>query len=361
LKITIIGTAGIPAKYGGFETLVEHLTLKLKNKHDLTVCCSSKIYPRREKTLNNAKLVYLPLNANGSQSVIYDIFSMLYALFTKSDAMLILGVSGCIFLPFLRLFFRKTIVINIDGLEWKREKWGKFQKLFLKYSEACAVKHATYVIGDNKKITEYIQSEYHKNSCLIPYGGDHGFSESLSDETYAKHPFLSNSYAFKVCRIEPENNISMILEAFANCDKTLVIVGNWANSSYGKKLRAKYETNSNIFLLDPIYNQSELNQLRSNCSIYIHGHSAGGTNPSLVEAMYLGLPVLAYKCSYNIETTQNKALYFSNSVELTQVLENFTEQQKNTNANAMKEIAHNLYRWEIVANKYNDLFCAKES
>ena len=133
-KIAIIGTVGIPAKYGGFETLTEHLTKELGRSYVMTVYCSSKAYKNKLKSYHNAQLKYINLNANGVQSIPYDIISVFKSL-RNSDALLILGVSGCIVLPFVKLISKKKIIINIDGLEWRREKWGKFIKWFLKYSE----------------------------------------------------------------------------------------------------------------------------------------------------------------------------------------------------------------------------------
>ncbi len=171
-KIAIIGTVGVPAIYGGFETLAEYLTKYLGKKYELTVYCSSKSYSNKIIEYNNARLVYLPLNANGVQSIPYDILSILKAL-RYADTLLILGVSGCISLPFVKLISRKKIVVNIDGLEWKREKWNKFAKWFLKFSEKLAVKYADAVITDNKVIQNYVLSEYGVKSTLIAYGADH--------------------------------------------------------------------------------------------------------------------------------------------------------------------------------------------
>ena len=131
-KISIIGTVGIPAKYGGFETLTEYLTKNLHKDYDMTVYCSSKSYEEKIDTHNGAKLKYINLNANGVQSIPYDIISIFSSL-KFADTLLILGVSGCIILPFIRLFSKKRIIVNIDGLEWKREKWGKGAKWFLKF------------------------------------------------------------------------------------------------------------------------------------------------------------------------------------------------------------------------------------
>ena len=139
LKIAIIGTAGLPAKYGGFETLAEYLTKELNQRHLFMVYCSSNMYSRKLSQYNGSNLKYIPLNANGAQSILYDIVSMIHALFF-ADVILILGVSGCIFLPVLRLLFRKKIIVNIDGLEWQRDKWSRFGKSFLNYrSNGCTV------------------------------------------------------------------------------------------------------------------------------------------------------------------------------------------------------------------------------
>jgi glycosyltransferase involved in cell wall biosynthesis len=158
-----------------------------------------------------------------------------------------------------------------------------------------------------------------------------------------------------VCRIEPENNIHVILEALSKTQMPLIMVGNWNNSSYGIELREKYSGFQNLSLLDPIYDSQKLNVLRSNCEVYIHGHSAGGTNPSLVEAMYLKLPILAFDVSYNRETTENKCLYFSCESELKNCIESLTPEINLKVADQMKEIANRRYTWNQVAKKYNQL------
>lgn len=355
-KISIIGTVGIPAKYGGFETLTEYLTKNLHDSYELTVFCSGKNYSEKLESYNGAKLEYVALHANGVQSIPYDIISIFQSL-RFADTLLILGVSGCIVLPFVRLFSKKHIVVNIDGLEWKRDKWGKGAKWFLKFSEKLAVKYADVVVSDNKVIKEYVRSEYGVQSELIAYGADHVTKEILSDELKVKYPFLGSRYAFKVCRIEPENNIHLILEAFGEYKKLyVVIIGNWSNSEYGRELKEKYSNFENIFLLDPIYEQNSLNQIRSNCYIYMHGHSAGGTNPSLVEAMYLGLPIMAYGVQYNRETTEDKALYFDDKDGLTKLLENIDEKQLQIVAHDMFAVAKENYVWEKISEQYAELF-----
>ena len=355
-KIAIIGTVGLPAKYGGFETLTEYLTKLLSGKFDITVYCSAKFYQKKLKSHNGARLKYVPLNANGVQSILYDIVSIVSAL-CFAETILILGVSGCIILPFIRIFTKKSIIVNIDGLEWKRAKWGKAAKWFLKYSERVAVKYSDIIIADNKVIQEYVLAEYGKKAKLIAYGADHTCKEALSMEVLNQFPFLSEKYAFKVCRIEPENNVHLILEAFSEyAGLNILVVGNWNNSNYGKQLKLEFDSFENIYLLEPIYNQNILNQLRSNCFLYIHGHSAGGTNPSLVEAMWLGLPIIAYDINYNIETTENKGRYFSNKIDLINQLKSLNKTEISIMGEEMKNIAKERYTWSRISEKYARLF-----
>lgn len=350
--IAIIGTVGVPACYGGFESLVENLLDFTPNNVEYTVFCTSKKYKDRLKTYKGANLIYLDLNANGKSSIIYDYKSMKMSL--NADIMLILGVSGCIFLPLIRRMFKGRIITNIDGLEWKRDKWNILAKYLLHHSEKMAVKYSDIVIGDNKGITDYVSETYNKKSVLIAYGGDH-VSMVNDDSLYEKYPFCKENYAITVCRIEPENNIHIILEAFCKTDRLLIIVGNWNKSEYGIKQKMKYSSSKNIHLLEPIYESHTINWLRSHASLYIHGHSAGGTNPSLVEAMNLGLPIFAFDCVYNRATTQDSCLYWKTYSALETLLRtDFSD--LHLMAKKMKEISSREYAWKKIAGQYNNLY-----
>ena len=354
-KIYIIGTVGVPACYGGFESLVENMLDYIPTDVEYTVFCTSKKYDNKLETYKNAKLIYLDRDANGKDSILYDYESMKIAIKNKADIMLILGVSGCMFLPFIRRKFKGKIITNIDGLEWKRDKWNFFAKWLLHYSEKQAVKFSDIIIGDNKGITDYVKEAYNKDSVLIAYGGDH-VSRIEDDSLYEKYPFCKNPYSVTVCRIEPENNIHKILEAFSKMpDEQLVMVGNWKNGEYGIELKEKYSSYSNIHLLDPIYESHTINWIRSNASIYIHGHSAGGTNPSLVEAMNFGLPVIAFDCIYNRATTEESCLYWKESNDIIEII-NSQKSNFSIISKKMKEIGSKEYAWKNIAEKYNSLY-----
>lgn len=351
-KVAIIGTVGIPANYGGFETLAEYLTQNLSEDFDITVFCSSKNYPEKRKQHNGARLVYLPINANGVQSIVYDFLSILYSIFF-ADILLIFGVSGCVLLPFVKVLSSKKVIVNIDGMEWKRAKWSKIAKSFLKYSEQFAVKYADQVVTDNAVIKKYVKDEYAKESTVISYGGDQTQKLPLTEEVRQEYGLPRGEYAFTVCRIEPENNIHMILEAFVQVDLPLVLVGNWENSAYGRELKQRYRAETDLFLLDPVYDQRKLDQLRSNSCVYIHGHSAGGTNPSLVEAMCLALPIIAYDVDYNRETTNGKAYYFASVEDLVVALEQSDE--FSLVGEQMEHVGLERYSWQKISAQYKGL------
>ena len=167
----------------------------------------------------------------------------------------------------------------------------------------------------------------------------------------------NQDYAFGVCRIEPENNIHLILESFEEKNSLpLIMVGNWAHGKYGINLKQRYSSCENICLLDPIYEQDKLNCLRQNCLVYLHGHSCGGTNPSLVEAMYLGLSIIAFDVSFNRETTNNQAFYFKTVEDLREITNKTDRDIFKKNGAIMQEIAKKRYTWSRIANLYAELF-----
>lgn len=354
-RVAIVGIQGVPAKYGGFETLVENIIGNNSSPQiHYTVFCSAKDYSIRVKSYKGVSLKYVPLfHANGAQSTPYDILSMMKCI-RGYDAVLVLGVSGCIFLPLFRLLYRNRLIVNIDGLEHRRTKWGKLAKWFLRTSEAMAVRFADVTIADNKGIQDYVWQTYHKKATLIAYGGDHVEREVSPNKIqdilnrYGVHP---NQYAISVCRIEPENNSHLICEAFASSGKQLIFIGNWNRSDYSRTLKAKYDKFDNIHLVDSVYDLDELYALRSQCRWYIHGHSAGGTNPSLVEAMFFAKPILAFDVVYNRETTENQAYYFQTVEQLKDLLT-----LPVTTGYVMKEIALRRYTWKHIAARYEALY-----
>lgn len=353
-QVAIIGIQGVPANYGGFESLVENIIGEnCAQGIWYTIYCSSTDMTTRLKEYKGCRLKYVGLHANGVSSIPYDIVSMMRSL-RGYDTILVLGTSGCIFLPILKLMCKSKLVVNIDGLEHRREKWGKMARRFLRFSEACAVRTADVVIADNKGIQDYVTETYHRSSELIAYGGDHVKRNISTEEQQAileQYGLQGKEYAITVCRIEPENNCHLTLMAFAKTGKNLVFIGNWRHSIYGQNLRRAYGNFGNIKLLDAIYDLNKLFTLRSHAAWYIHGHSAGGTNPSLVEAMFFGCPIVAFDVVYNRETTHNQAYYFSTAEELAEIL-----QRKGLDGSVLRRIAEENYTWRHIARQYEKLY-----
>lgn len=359
-KISIIGTVGIPANYGGFETLVEQLVLhKPDEDTQIQVVCSKKNYRFINWVFKGARLRYINLKANGFQSIVYDIISLV-KVSRESDVILILGTSGCIFLPLYRLFNKnKKLIINIDGLEHRRDKWNKYVRIFLKFSEKLALRYGNFIISDNKGIYDYVLNEYGVPSVVIAYGGDHAIRETIplenQFEILKKFNVEQKDYSLAICRIEPENNVHKILESFSqNPQKKILFIGNWNNSSYGRDLKEQFSIYPNIIIHDAVYDLSELNVIRGNCKYYIHGHSAGGTNPSLVEAMFFKIPIIAFDVNYNRFTLNNHARFFKSAEDLTSIL-NSIDNQAEMDAIKAFEYARQEYTWKNIAQKYFNL------
>lgn len=354
-RVAIVGTQGVPAQYGGFETLVENIIGDHRSGEvEYTVFCSAKDYETQRATYKGTTLKYIPLfHANGIQSTPYDCLSMLRCI-TGYDTVVVLGVSGGLFLPIFRLLYHKQLIVNIDGREYTRAKWGRFAKWFLKTSEAMAVRSADVVIADNKEIQRYVLETYHKRAELIAYGGDHVLrtvSEERQTQILQDLQVERKAYAVSICRIEPENNCHITLEAYAQSHQPLVFIGNWNWSKYGQELKERYGNSPNIHIVDSVYDLDVLYTLRKHARVYIHGHSAGGTNPSLVEAMFFGCPILAYDVVYNRETTYNQAYYYTNSTDLIRL-----SQSSHLDGTRMQELAQQHYLWKTIVKQYEALF-----
>tara|TARA_B100001093_G_scaffold336487_1_gene321351 strand:- start:18749 stop:19849 length:1101 start_codon:yes stop_codon:yes gene_type:complete len=354
-KIAIIGIVGVPANYGGYETLVENLIDHIDyTKYEITIYCSTQSYKNQKKlkAYKNCKLAYIPIKANGIWGFFYDNVSLLDSIIKKVDVVLALGAASSFSYFFLKPFLNLKYIVNLDGQDNKREKFNTKTKKLLSVVRKLAIKTADKVIADNDAVLADLSTKIRNKSTLIEYGGDQVFKyeniEKLNELNLKK-----DNYFFKVCRIEPENNIHLILKAFKNTSKTFVCVGNWNNSAYGKNLKSIYAPLENIILLDPIYESNKLNLLRSNAVAYIHGHSRGGTNPSLVEAMNLSLFIISFDVVYNRNTLENLGVYFKDDLGLNSIIKDFKKDDTYfITRKKIFEVAKRRYTWKIISNKY---------
>jgi len=345
--IGVAGTVGAPARYGGFETLVEQLARNVApDKARLVLYCQRSAYPEEAVATPFAghRRVFVPLRANGSQSMLHDALAMLHAaLVARVGTLLVLGYSGAWFLPVVRVLRPgMRVVTNIDGMEWRRDKFGGFAKKVLRGLEWFATRFSHAVIADNAALVTLARDLHDIEPVLIAYGGDHTQVEPVG-------PAPSPGYWLSIARIEPENNCHLIVEAAAQAGTRLVFVGNWAASSYGRELKKRYANRDRIELLDPVYDVAKLAALRRSAVGYLHGHSVGGTNPSLVEAIYHTRRMLAFDCAFNRSTLDHAGDYFHDAAGLAALMRRGDSGEiANDRLAALQE----RYRWREIAAAY---------
>jgi glycosyltransferase involved in cell wall biosynthesis len=348
--IAILGSRGIPARYGGFETLAEQLAAHL-NPADvpLAIYGQRSAYSKAERLgeFRGHARRWMPFSASGAQSMLHDALQLGHAaLIGRYRNILLLGTSAAWALPTVRLFRPSARVIcNIDGLEWRREKFGPFAKAVLKILEAVAVHFSDAVIADNNALAPIVRSRYGVEPIVIAYGGDH-------IEVLGKGSDPAG-YALAIARIEPENNSAMILEGAQQAGFPIHFVGNWTASAYGRELLASYSGAPGCVMEPATYDQGSLAKIRSGSSVYIHGHSVGGTNPSLVEALFHSKRILAFDCSFNRATLEDEGRYFSSAEGLAKLLDDPTSGliPKSSLLRLRKK-----FQWSSVSRQYAELF-----
>ena len=355
-KVAIIGTVGVPGRYGGFETLAEELVraaARTGRADRLTLWCSA---PQSAKPLPDSylgvALRYLPLRANGAQSVPYDALSLWQAARSGHRAALVLGVSGALALPALRAFSPMRIICNIDGVEWQRQKWRGAARAVLKRSEAAAARWAHVLIADNPEIARHLSESYRRGAVEIPYGHEDTTPAPPGDIADLALP---PRFALAMARAEPENHLDLILSLFAADPglPPLVALSNWGDTAHGRALATRYRGHPRLHLIAAEYDPARLAAIRAGALCYIHGHAAGGTNPALVTMMGQGLPVAAWDCAYNRATTEDQAAFFDTADGLRACLQGFGDAAAAAAMGArLQAIAHRRYRWADVTDAY---------
>lgn len=357
MKIGIIGTRGIPNHYGGFEQFAEFLSLGLVQRgHQVTVY-NSHNHPYQEAEWKNVNIIHCkdPEHKMGTVGqFFYDRNCIRDSKKRNFDIILQLGyTSSSIWGRFLPK--SSVITTNMDGLEWKRSKYSKKVQRFLLYAEKLGVKYSHHLIADSIGIQKYLEEKYNKEAIYIPYGAtvfnkpDQGVLEEYGLKPYA--------YDMLIARLEPENNIEAILQGFSDStsDRFFLVVGNH-NTSFGEKLKKRFENDSKIIFHGGLYNLEHLNTLRHFSNLYFHGHSVGGTNPSLLEAMASSSLIVANDNVFNKSVLEDDAFYFSSHQEVTTHINtiNRLEHQGKTDANVKK--IQDIYSWERIIDQYEDHF-----
>lgn len=353
MRIGIIGSRGIPNRYGGFEELAEQIGVRLvKMGHDVYVYNGHR-HPYGNKEFNGVKIIhkYDPEHRFGTVGqFIYDLNQIIDSRSRNLDVILQLGYTSSGIWQWLMP--RKTrIVSNMDGLEWKRSKYGSLTKKFLKRSERWVARHSHLLVADNPKIEDYLHEKYGNQTVYIPYGAEVIKSPDAAVlEPYSVEP---GQYNLLIARMEPENHVLEILEGVAQSkdERIFLVMGN-LETRYGQSLVERFK-DSRIRFLHAEYNKTIVDNLRHFCHLYFHGHSVGGTNPSLLEAMACGALICAHDNPFNRSVLNENAYYFKNGEDVAHVLDsvemNETTQgyiRKNTN------LIRERYTWKSIAEQY---------
>lgn len=359
-KIAILGTRGIPANYGGFETFAEELSTRLTaTGYDMTVYCRKGNSPYPDRVYKGVHLVTLPTIKHKYFDTIANTFlSAWHVSFSSIEIVYICNAINSIFAIIPRVFGKK-VIINVDGLEWKRAKWNLLGKFAYQASERIATIFANVIISDSKVIEQYYKDRYKRDTCFIPYGASKR-KISNSEEIIKKYGLQSKQYFLYVSRLEPENNAHIIIKAFEklNTNFPLVIVG---SAPYGKpyieNLRATKDQRIEFF--GAIYGE-DYYALQSHAYVYIHGNEVGGTNPALLEAMTYGNCAVVNGVRFNKEVIGDVGVWFepNNIDDLKEKFEfllhnpDKVEQYRKLAPKRIEE----FYNWDDVVFKYEKLF-----
>lgn len=355
MKIAIFGTRGIPNYYGGFEQFAQYLSEGLcKSGHQVYVY-NSHNHPYQDKTWKDVNIIhcYDPENKLGTVGqFIYDLNCVIDSRKRNFDIILQLGYTSSSVWNWL---FKKNarLFTNMDGLEWKRTKFSKPVSLFLKYAEKLAVKHSDVLISDSVGIQNYLEEKYNVKSHYIPYGA-HPFKNPNSDCLKAFN-LEEYQYDMLVARVEPENNIKTIIDGFikSNVKRKLVVVGNMT-TKLGQEI-SSYVRDSRIIFLGYISEIEQLNNLRYYSNIYFHGHTVGGTNPSLLEAMASQAFICAHDNVFNSSILEEDALYFSDETAITTIVNTCHKKDfENSCSTNLKKI-EKYYYWQKIISDYETL------
>lgn len=381
VHVFIVGSKGIPAQYGGFETFIEELTKGKKSKNiQYHVSCMSNDEKHFEH--NGADCFNVRVPFPGAPGRIFHVGIVLKKVEnwtrkhpTESVIVYILGCRiGPLLIPHSKILHNLGVKVycNPDGLEWKRSKWSAPAKVFLRYCEKCLVENSDLAICDSLNIEQYIQNTYKnhiKKTTYIAYGayiGPSTCTEKKLQQWYKQHGIKKGEYYLIVGRFVPENNYETMITEFMNSGtkRSLVIITNVQKNKFYTTLKKKtgFEKDARIKFVGTVYDQELLKKIREEAYGYIHGHEVGGTNPSLLEALAATKVNLLYDIGFNSEVGGKAAFYWNKQRgNLAKLIDYVDSQQSDMD---IRETMHNAaverielgYKWEYIVNEYEKIF-----
>ena len=368
MKIAFVSTRGIPNNYGGFEQFAEYISVGMAQRGHEVVVYSPKFHPYQESTYKGVRIkhIYSPETWMGSSvgSFFYDFASLRDAL-KKEDFDIIYEAGYTSIIPAYIWFNvkkrkRPIFTTNMDGLENKRSKFSPMVRRFLDWEEKMAVKYSHYLIADNMGIHDYYKEKYGKESKFLAYGAD--IHDDFKAEYLEEFGLKSEEYYILIARLEPENNIVMAIEGYLhskeNGRRPLIVVGK-TNTPHGKELVEKYGNERNVEFVGGIYDFKKLDSVHHFSKAYFHGHSVGGTNPSLLEAMAAGCFIFAHDNIFNRAVLKENAFYYPSADKVTEYLnriDTIAEGSKIQYTARNIEVIRNEYSWESLIDKHEKYF-----
>ncbi|GGH19210.1 DUF1972 domain-containing protein [Mucilaginibacter phyllosphaerae] len=323
MRIAIIGTRGIPNHYGGFEQCAEYLAVGLVKKGHQVLVYNSHTHPYQDINWRGVEICHQfdPEDKIGAAGqFIYDLNCIRDLRNRHVDVVLQLGYCSSSVWGWL-MPKNAVVTTNMDGLEWKRTKYSKLVQQFLRFAERLAVKHSDHLIADSPEIKRYLEIKYNKPANYIPYGAE--VFKNPRPQMLDSYQLEAYQYDMLIARMEPENSIEMILDGVvkAALNRPFLVIG-CAENAFTAYLKNKFQNNSQIRFYKGIYNMDELSNLRYYANLYFHGHTVGGTNPSLLEAMACNTLICSHQNKFNSAVLGDDALYFSSTDDVTHHLLN---------------------------------------
>jgi len=357
MRIALLGTRGVPARYGGFETAVEEVGRRLADRgHRVTVYCrTTNDGGTRLDEYLGMQLVHLPAARKRSlETLSHSALSGAHLSVHRTDAAIVFNAANALLLPALRAA-RIPVATHVDGLEWKRAKWGPVGQRYYRLAESLAVRWSDALIADAAGIADYYRSEFGAPTELLTYGAP--LIDGAADDRLAELGLEPGGYHLAVARFEPENHVDVIVEGYvrSKATKPLIVVGS-APYSDGYTARVHAAADGRVRFLGGVWDQEQLNQLYAHGYTYLHGHSVGGTNPSLLRAVGAGAAVLAYDVDFNREVVRDAGRYFASPADVAALLDAAEADAQSVRARGAwaRKLAKN-YDWDDVASGYENL------
>ena len=355
LKIAIIGSRGYPYVYSGYETLVKELSERLiKRGHKVRIYCHSSLFKKKPRNLNGIELVYTPSIKSKIFSQLFNsFFSFIHVCFSKIDVVLVVNSANGPFGILTKLSGKKTC-INVDGLEWLRPKWKGFGSLYFKISSKLATSFYDKIISDSKEMSTIYKKMFKKKSKIIAYGTTMKNTNIKDFLNYLN--IKKNDYYLVVGRLVPDNNSKLIIEGFINSksSKKIVIVGDVPYlDDYANEV--KKMASDRVIFTGYVKSQEKLSQLYKNCYCYIHGHEFGGTNPTMINALYLKLKIIALDTIFNKEMLENyESIFFLKHVS--SISKSINQLEKTSKIINKEFYLPAKYNWENITEAYESVF-----